>query len=200
MRRTDIPRLGIIIVLLGGVLGFGPQGVRAQTSAPGAQSPQTMPESVPTGSIAGHVYRADTGAPLVGVVLTLHLTRWVPPVGGPPAPPPAVRAGADGAYTFSSLQPENYTIQIEQRSGFLAPQSPIRRATVAAGQATQNIDFRLQPATAISGNVHDEYDDPLPGMTAAVFCQNPDLDPRGRLRRVLADFREDGRPGEFSRV
>jgi protocatechuate 3,4-dioxygenase beta subunit len=170
--------LEIIIALLGGVLGFGLQRIRAQTPPPGAQSPQTMSESAPTGSISGHVYRADTGAPLTGVVLTLHLTRWSPPVGGPPAPPPATRTGSDGAYTFSSLQPENYTIQIEQRGGFLVPQPPIRRATVAAGQATQNIDFRLQPAAAISGSVDDEYDDPLSGMTAAVFCPDPNLDPR----------------------
>jgi hypothetical protein len=37
------------------------------------------------------------------------------------------------------------------------------------------MDFRLQPAAAISGSVQDEYGDPLPGMTAAVFCPDPNL-------------------------
>jgi hypothetical protein len=178
MRRTNIPRLGIIIVLLGGVLGFGPQGGRAQTSAPGAQAPPTMPESVPTGSIAGHVYRADTGAPLAGAVLQLLVNRRPVLSAGPPAPPPAVRTGPDGAYTFGSLEPGSYSVQLSQRAGFLAPRPPSQRAFVAAGQATQDIDFRLQSAAAISGSVHDEYNDPLPGMTAAVFCPDPNLDPR----------------------
>ena len=180
MRKTTrvISHLGIIIALHGGVGGFGLRPIMAQAPPPRAQSPHAMTVGCPDGSISGHVYRADDGAPLAHVVVTLHLTHRSPPVGGPPAPPPAVRTGSDGAYTFSSLEPENYTIQIEQRAGFLVPQPPIRRATVAAGQATQNIDFRLQPAAAISGSVDDEYDDPLPGMTAAVFCQNPDLDPR----------------------
>jgi protocatechuate 3,4-dioxygenase beta subunit len=179
VRKTSrvMSHLEIIIALLGGVGGFGLQPIMAQTPPPGAQLPHAMTVGAPAGSISGHVYRADNGAPLASVVLTLHLTHWLPPVGGPPAPPPAVRTGLDGAYTFSSVEPEDYTIQVGQRGGFLVPQPPIRRATVAAGQATQDIDFRMQPAAAISGSVHDEYGDPLPRMTAAVFCQNPDVDP-----------------------
>lgn len=168
---------GVIIALLGCVLGFGSQRAMAQASPPGPQSPQAIPVGSPVGSISGHVYRADTGAPLAGVVLTLSLTRWQEPAAGPPAPPPAVRSGPDGAYTFSSLEANSYTIQVWQRGGFLVPQPPIRRAIVAAGQATQNIDFRLQPAAAISGSVRDLDDDPLHAMAVSVFCPNANLNP-----------------------
>ena len=187
VRKTSrvISHLGIIIALLGGVGGFGLQPIMAQAPPPGAQSPHAMTVGAPAGSISGHVYRADNGAPLAGVVLTLHFTRWSPALGGIPAPPPAVRAGADGAYTFSSLEPENYTIQIEQRGGFLVPQPPIRRATVAAGQATQNIDFRLQPAAAISGTVYNVRQRPAAGDDCG---------------RFLPKFQPESRDGRLSRL
>lgn len=102
-----ISHLGIIFALLGGVGGFDLKTIMAQAPWPGAQSPQATTVGAAEGSITGHVFRADNGAPLAGVVLTLHLTRWSPASGGIPVPPPAARTGADGTYAFSSLRPEN---------------------------------------------------------------------------------------------
>ncbi len=151
-----------------------------------------------SGSISGHVYRADTGEPLAGVVLTLNLTRWQRPVAGPPAPPPAVRTGADGAYTFSSVEANDYTIQIWPRGGFIATWPPTHRATVAAGEATRGIDFRLEPAAAVSGSVLDEYNDPLPGLTAVVFCPDPNDAPgRGDYPGYRGIYTTTDDRGEF---
>jgi hypothetical protein len=167
---------GMMIALLCGAFSLSVASTIAQTPPPQPQSPPQV--NAPAGTISGHVYRADTGAPLAGAVLQLLVNRR-PVLGAPmPPPPPAVRTGADGAYTFGSLEPGSYSVALSQRAGFLPPRPSSQRAFVAAGEATQNIDFRLQSAAAISGSVHDEYNDPLPGMTAAVFCPDPNLDPR----------------------
>src|SRR5579863_5600455 len=120
MRRSDLS-LPNTISLFVSLLSLGLPGVKAQTP----------PERTRMGALSGHVYRADTGAPLSGAVLTLHLTRRQRLAIGPPAQPRAVRSGRDGAYTFSSLETNNYTIQIWPPGGFLQPQPPIRRTTVA---------------------------------------------------------------------
>ena len=98
---------GMIIALLCGAFAFRGQSTSAQAPPPQPQSQQPGPVHAPTGSLSGHVYRADTGAPLAGVVLTLNFSRWQEPAAGPPAPPAAVRSGPDGAYTFSSLEANN---------------------------------------------------------------------------------------------
>ncbi|MGA2075541.1 MAG: carboxypeptidase-like regulatory domain-containing protein [Terriglobia bacterium] len=167
-------RAGMIIALLCGAFAFGGQSTIAQTATSGPQSPLA---NAPAGSISGRVYRADTGAPLPGNVLTLHLNRRPVLSEGPPGGPPTARSGPEGGYAFASVDPGSYSIQIWPSAGFVTPEPPIQRVMVPSEGGAQNIDFRLQPAGVISGSVHDEYNDPLQGMAVSVFCQNPNLNP-----------------------
>ena len=187
MRKTTrvISHLGIIIVLLSGVLGFGPTGCHGAGLAAGAAIAAGHPQGVPPAPSRDTIL-VDTGAPLVGVVLTLNLTRWVPPVGGPTAPPPAVRTGATA---HTPLVPCNRKTTPLCLARVRHPRAPVSHSPcdLHAGQATQNIDFRLQPAAAIRATYTTNTAIPS-GMTAAVFCPNPDLDPRRKLKRVLGNM------------
>jgi hypothetical protein len=156
---------------------------------PGAQGEQQTqppaPSAAATGSISGHVYRADNGAPVVGATVVLLFSGPRPP----PSTgfgrlqfnrPPQARTGPDGAYQFPNLEPGNYTLRAD-RSGFVAvsygvppgdliPPFPGTEISVAAGQFVAGIDVRLPPEGSISGNVRDQDGLPVEGMTITVSC------------------------------
>jgi protocatechuate 3,4-dioxygenase beta subunit len=118
------------------------------------------------------VCRADTGAPLAGVIVELEvpeLTQWQSH-GGPTVD--AVRTGPDGAYKFSGVDPDRYTVVPRAPDSFV-PQWSTRPMNVSAGQAIENVDFSLQPAGTVSGSVHDQDGDPMPAFQVEIRCPNP---------------------------
>ena len=105
--------------------------------------PPQQPSQQFAASIAGHVYRADTGAPLPGAIVTLFKVP-VPATPGQPNIPElqAARTNADGSYSFS-VDSGRYHIEAK-RSGFTKSVPP--PVLVTAGQAVLAVDFRLQAA------------------------------------------------------
>jgi hypothetical protein len=101
------------------------------------------------GTVSGHVYRADTGAPFVGAVVTLNpcFIAGVPWF-------LKTTSGADGSYTVSA-RPFCYTATVSA-PGF-APEnhgSDIHPwVNVSSGTKVENIDFHLAVAAVISGSV-----------------------------------------------
>ena len=101
------------------------------------------------GTVSGHVYRADTGAPFVGAVVTLNpcFIAGVPWF-------LKTTSGADGSYTVSA-RPFCYTATVSA-PGFVPENhgSDIHPwANVSSGTKVENIDFHLAVAAVISGSV-----------------------------------------------
>jgi protocatechuate 3,4-dioxygenase beta subunit len=183
MRIHQLFSIGMIITALCCAVGFGQRSALAHVAQEQSAAQKPTAGSVTTGIISGHVTRADTGAPIAGVILALYPDPWIVPGGPAPLPPLGARSGADGAYTFASVEPGSYRAQIQQRSGFVTPERASGRISVVAGQGVQNIDFRLQPGGAISGSVHDEENDPIKGLNAFAFCKD---EMSGRANSVKA--------------
>ncbi|HMD30365.1 MAG TPA: carboxypeptidase-like regulatory domain-containing protein, partial [Candidatus Acidoferrales bacterium] len=121
---------------------------------PQQQSHEPAPASSATGSISGHIYRGDTGAPLAGALVMLTSSAAAMMNGS--AHPAGVRSGPDGAFGFATLGPETCTVQA-QANGFV-PQDFGPSVPLANGQSVSNIDLRLQPAGVVSGSVRDQND------------------------------------------
>ncbi len=83
------------------------------------------------GSIAGTVTNAQTNQPVQGVSVTLSPGNST------------TNTGNDGKYSFNSLEPKDYTIQV-QKTGFA---SNTKTVTVADGQTTQG-DISIAPVAA----------------------------------------------------
>jgi hypothetical protein len=133
------------------------------------------------GSVSGHIYRADTGAPIAGAIIHLihYFERAQFEGSAPVISPQAARTGTDGAYEFASLEPGAYTVRVE-RQGF-APMSGHQptetgpgpsQILLERGQHLGNLDYKLQPTGAISGSVHDQDGVPLQGMLVTAFCSS----------------------------
>jgi hypothetical protein len=141
------------------------------------------------GSVSGHVYRADTGAPVAGAIL--HLNRQHlnldQVVGNAPAPSPlAERSGTDGAYTFALVEPGDYSVHVE-RQGFAPiggqgpPDTQPSPIFLETGQHLGNLDYKLQPTGAISGSVRDQDGGPLKGLVVTAFCSRAGSLTTGRV-------------------
>ena len=173
--------------------------VRHPDFAPAERTPFTVSDTQSTdlGDIAlgagllliGNVLAAD-GQRLAGATVTLSELGALAPEEGGPEPRTATTA-ADGEYRFDHLAPRQFTVEVE-KDGF-AP----RAATLALvfGAATGNTrqDFRLLPAgEAIGGQVRDDQDRPVPGVSLRLtqqdrnahdyFAANATSDEQGRFR------------------
>src|SRR5580704_12252651 len=129
----------------------------AFTLAVSTSAQSQLPSPGTSGQISGHIYRADTGAPVDGATIFLRsadnpVETRVPPV----------RSDKDGSYIFSDVAAGNYVL-MAYRSGFLGPavygsESPtidlsygfaffcganISCVSVAQGQIVDGIDVRL---------------------------------------------------------
>jgi hypothetical protein len=125
-------------------------------------------QKIPTGTaqISGHVYRADTGAPLAkGQVTLIPVTGTAVHVTGERR---FTLTNGDGAYEFSQVAAGTYTVAA-RLSGFIGryfddvtSEENARILTISAGDNLDKIDIRLGAAGVISGTVLDEENRPLP--------------------------------------
>jgi hypothetical protein len=130
-----------------------------------SQANQPAASNDAAASISGHVYRADTGAPLAGMIVTLQASGADFGVRGASFAMGAITA-PDGSFQFTDLDPGTYVAWT--RPGGLFKQGPTRSVTVAAGQNATN-DIRLQPTGIISGTVTDQDGVPIEGMQVSVL-------------------------------
>jgi hypothetical protein len=187
---------------------------------PRASSQQQSQEEAPasselTASISGHVFRADTGAPLGKAIVTIEH------VGMYPSGARVIRTDADGAYRFTELDSGTYTVTANH-IGFAGAEYSYEKiqadgmnATwlhVEAGQSLPGIDVTLSactpkqcpPATTqnvtgiapkngwiISGTIRDEDGDLFDGYLAPVhvkYLQGGDmLDDSQVLTQIATD-------------
>jgi hypothetical protein len=145
---------------------------------------QSQPPATPAysgGSISGHVYRADTGAPLAGALVFLRFLSAPMPARRGPVPPQVMRTDAGGAYKFESLKSGEYSVDV-QHVGFLMmpyaesgePRTQPGRVSVVDGASIADIDVRLPMAGVIAGTVRDQNNAPLEGMVVDVRSQSTD--------------------------
>jgi hypothetical protein len=134
----------------------------------------------PPGEISGHVYRADSGAPIPKAIVTVR---------GPSER--MTRTEADGSYSFVNVYPGNYGIEVT-RTGFIDGTS---RALVKPGEKVEKIDVRLPLAGVISGKVIDLDSDPVEGLR--VFAIRPLYSEGGAFQEdEIRETKTDDR-GEF---
>ncbi|HTZ43403.1 MAG TPA: carboxypeptidase regulatory-like domain-containing protein, partial [Jatrophihabitans sp.] len=158
-----------------GATADDPSPYAVPITAPGQQV--TVDAQLAAGSaIAGTVTDA-AGNPVSGVPVRLT---------GPSAPYWPVYTGMDGTYSYSQLQPGDYTVCFDASSVYGAPatgyvsscwhdQLPGRAATpviTEAGQVTQGIDGTLATGGEITGTVTDGTGSQLGGI--GVLAEYPD--------------------------
>jgi hypothetical protein len=164
------------------------------------------------GSVSGHVYRADNGAPIAEAIIHLnrHLDRDQIDGDAPVPSSLAARTETDGAYTFPVVEPGDYSVRLEHQ-GFapMTEEGPKEsephpsQISIATGQHLGNLDYKLQPTGAISGSVRDQDGVPLQGLFVTAFCSSPGSPGavRADTGRATTDDRGDFRiagiiPGE----
>jgi hypothetical protein len=139
---------------------------------PSCQAQQQVRQTARSlGNVSGKVTRADSGAPVAGVIIGLYNDPWIVMGGGPPVPPLGAKTAADGSYVFSGIEPGKYAVQVDQASGFIAGTRFQGHVTVSAG-VTATVDIQIKPAGVISGTVLDEEGDPIPGFDAFLYCMD----------------------------
>lgn len=134
---------------------------------PQAQPRQTSVSPGAQGSISGHVFRADTGKPLAGVIVTLDFADS-PKLGRSAGPLAAVRTDANGAYKFTSVDPDSY--RISPQSDVFGIFLDVPPTVLALGQVIENLNFFLRPTGTISGSVHDDHGDPVSGIIVVALA------------------------------
>jgi hypothetical protein len=132
---------------------------KAQSNSSSQKTPSA------TGQISGHIYRADTGAPLTKTQVALL------PVTGSSINITGERrftlTNADGAYSFALVAPGAYTIAAKH-DGFIgryfdnvASPEDAQILTVGVDETLSKIDINMITAGVISGTVLDEDNQPL---------------------------------------
>lgn len=154
-----IPFLTLTILPVNCAIAFGGNSEVAQT--------KSNPQRASTGSaqISGHIYRADTGAPLTKVEVGLI------PVAGTSlnvfGEKRFTLTDANGLYTFTQVAAGTYTVGTSPQ-GFVSryfddEPSPAdaRILSISSGESLERIDIRVVAAGVISGTVFDEENKPV---------------------------------------
>jgi hypothetical protein len=140
----------------------------------------------PTASIAGVVVRAVTNEPISRARITIFRSD------APAANIPAVTTDDQGRFVFKDLSGGSYSLSA-QRNGFASQPYGQREAgrggggtpvTVVAGQALNDIVFRLVPAAAVSGRVTDATGAPLLGVNIQILRAAYDANGKRTLQGV----------------
>ena len=162
----------------------------------GAGAAQANPNVARAGSqeigarVSGHVFRADTGAPLAGAVVTLNPSyvigiMWFE----------KTTTGADGSYTVAAA-PFSYTATASS-PGFV-PQnygrgiSPwAKELNLSSGQKVENIDFHLAVAAVVSGSVSDGKGQPVAHIRVSAVHRQFWPGGESHLRTVQLEMTDD---------
>lgn len=144
--------------------------------------------------VSGHVYRADTGAPLAGAVVTLRPcyvagSMWVL----------TATTAADGSYTVS-VRPFCYLASASS-PGFV-PQPPGGTPfNLKPGDKVDSVDFHLPVAAIISGSVFDGTSQPVAHLNVSAHRRRFEVGGKSHspaLQLVMTDdqghFRLDALP------
>jgi len=120
-----------------------------------------QPQPSATGSISGHVYRADTRAGIAKATVVLN-----PQDDSPGAQRRVSITDASGAFMFNDVAPARYAIEAE-RSGFITQYQsfpPGKALELHPGQQISGLNCLLTEASVVSGVVKDEDGDPVPSL------------------------------------
>jgi hypothetical protein len=157
--------------------------IALQTSTPG------------TGSVAGFVYRAGTNEPIAGAQITL--TRNGTPGMAPPLSVPPIISDNRGHFAVSGLEAGSYRL-VAARNGFArqqygerAPGRPGTMISLAAGQALEDVVFRLIPAGTVTGRVSDTSGEAVAGITVQLLRSTHDAMGRRALSPVASAITND---------
>jgi hypothetical protein len=139
------------------------------------------------GQISGHVYRADSGAPIVKASVAL-----MPASGSSTSLKSEKRftvSDVEGAYTFDQVSPGTYAIKVEH-SGFISQYFDdetnmryVQALTINPGEKLDRIDIRLTAAGVISGTLLDQDNQPVVG--APVQAVHISYERGGRRQEAL---------------
>jgi hypothetical protein len=134
-------------------------------------------QAVSPGTVSGHVYRGDTGEPLLKATIVLTASQGGGRGQNLPFPqaifPQITRSASDGSFNFENVTPGKYTARAEH-AGYIAQtygqadgMVGADAFTVGPGQNVSKIDFKLGPAGIISGTILDDDHDPLENVQVA---------------------------------
>jgi protocatechuate 3,4-dioxygenase beta subunit len=134
----------------------------------GAQSPASTARP---SSIAGTVIKQPGSEPLKKVLVQVIAENQKE--GGNYT----ASTDADGHFHVDDVEPGRYRIFFE-RSGFIAVNERGQKAdmnvfTIKAGQAVENVFFRMLPAAVISGRITDQDGDPMPDVRVVAQIKKP---------------------------
>ncbi|MFZ0820406.1 MAG: carboxypeptidase-like regulatory domain-containing protein, partial [Candidatus Acidiferrales bacterium] len=150
----------------------------AATQSADQSNANSQKSSPPSGQISGHVYRADTGAPLAKVVVTLDGRS-----DEDGSTSLSLVTGPDGSFAFAGLTSGKYILSAE-RCGFIQQmlsgfgsngQEGSVFISLSSGQKRDGLDFRMIQGGVISGVVTDEDGEAVPGLlvSAEVYSYSP---------------------------
>ena len=119
---------------------------------------QSAPEELPPAIIEGSVINIQNSRTVPRASVTLLRVKGVGSK--------SQRCDPSGHFIFQNVEPGSYRL-MAQRQGFFSDASkreyqPVIEVT--AGEHVKNIPVRLMPAAVVSGEVLDEYNDPVPDV------------------------------------
>ncbi len=139
-----------------------------------ARQQQSVQQPLSPGTVSGHIYRSDSGAPLPKASVTLNIAQVNTATSQ--ILPQTVRTDSSGAFQFTQVAPGRYTARADH-IGFVAAgygedptkQIPMSPFTVAPGQNLVKIDITLGAAGIISGNISDDDNDPVENVQVSAI-------------------------------
>lgn len=125
---------------------------------------QTAPEDPAPGIIEGSVINIQNSRTIPRATVSLLSVKGV---GGK-----SQRCDSSGHFIFQNVEPGTYRLTA-QRPGFFSDANkreyqPI--VEVAAGEHVKNMPVRLMPAALLSGEILDEYNDPVPDVEVRLLA------------------------------
>ncbi|HUK30198.1 MAG TPA: carboxypeptidase-like regulatory domain-containing protein, partial [Candidatus Acidoferrum sp.] len=140
-----------------------------------ASQQQTQQQPISPGTVSGHVFRSDSGAPLPKATVTLSISGQNNP--NSQILPQIVRTDSSGAFQFTQVTPGKYTARAEH-NGFVPAgygqnvekQLPPTSFNVGPGQNLNKIDITLGAAGIISGTITDGDNDPAEGIQVSAIA------------------------------
>src|SRR3954468_23833867 len=163
-----------------------------------AQSPASSSEA----TIGGRVVDSTTQAPVASAQVMLIPDG--PRTGGIPNPPPMTLTDRDGRYSFTSVAPGRYRLNVA-KTGFTMANDSQRAAVVAvtAGEHRTDVVLQMQRGAVIAGRITDDAGQPVTDARVMGLRRPPGrrgdvLLPAGSTQvNDLGEFRLVVPPGEY---